>query len=81
MVTADFGALEALLPPTFINTLGQYNAFGPSCAEDFDDLDDSEMDALPLPPAAGGSDLVFPGPVRSGYGVSSNPNRDRDRLA
>ena len=26
-------------------------------------------------------DLVFPGPVRSGYGVSSNPNRDRDQLA
>ena len=25
--------------------------------------------------------LVFPGPVRSGYRVSSNPNRDRDRLA
>jgi len=58
MVTADFAALEALLPPTFINTLGQYNAFGPSCAEDFDDLDDSEMDALPLLPAAGGSDFI-----------------------
>ena len=26
-------------------------------------------------------DVVFPGPVRSGYGVSSNPNWDRDRLA
>jgi len=25
--------------------------------------------------------LVFPGPVRSGYGVSSNPNQDQDRLA
>jgi len=58
MVTADFVALEALLPPTFINILGQYNAFSPSCAKDFDDLDDSEMDALPLLPAAGGSDFI-----------------------